>query len=1118
MQSGEPALTLQTTAPYLDNVQAELQNVVTTKAEPLELQLFDATTENDEVHLFALTDDGKNVLVRVCNSPYYFYADAPYHFTPVQCNGFCAHLNTLVLHATTAKKPVKRTYAQAIDDLDEVIVSKDPEKPVKSTTIELKKSLWCYQPHPGPVIKITLTNPRYKYDVLNVLEQGFDVGTYAGRPFPTYESKLKPHERFMLDHNIVGMGWFSITNALCVYSAILQDQNGGAERSSRRNPQGVRRQSSCNLEFIVDAADVGRVDSLRLAPYRILSYDIECLGRPGIFPEPEHDPVINIGNELVLRGSESRDLDRSIFVLNTCSNIIGANVHCFAHEDQLLGAWASYVLEKDPLIITGYNIVRFDFVYLLERAEHIARTWNASREGRPCACASFALLGKYFLTANADGSINTWSLKRAKTCAKNKFSQSNQSGKRESKEIKPLWGRLLFDMIEVITKDYKLNSYSLNSVSQNFLKDQKDDLHYSLIPALHRGTDQDRRRIAVYCLKDCLLPIRLMDKLMSLLNYIEMARATGVPFNYLLTRGVGVRVQTKILTYTKQSDVLFPDAKCKDPFDFEGALVVTPKKGFYDVPIPVLDFASLYPSIMMAHNLCYSAHIPKNRSLTSLNLTEADVFTTVAGHRFVLKTKYMGILPRVLYDLVDQRNKAKADMKKEKDEFKKAVFNARQLALKVVCNSVYGFTGAPENYPMVAIAESVTLTGQQMNVLSQDLARKRILETIYADTPEAAAYRASFGIVGGIENFDVIYGDTDSIMIKLGFPSINTADPIETPRIMGEVIRVYTDLATHISAKFTPPIRLEAEKILYPFLLLSKKKYAGLYWTEPSHPRQPDPMHIAGIESVRRDWCSLVKIVVETSLDLILIKRDVPGAITFVKSIISELLTNRVDISHLILSKQLSTDYKSKQPHAELAERMRKRDPGTAPNVGDRVPYVIIQSGMRDKIFEKTEDPIYAMEHDLIIDAKYYVEKQLAGPVRRIFGPLVKDVDAEILSGEHTRHVIRATPSAAHGIAAFAVKRSTCAGCRVPIPENAILCAACVPHSSEIYAKQVAEMNQLQAEFSILWTNCQRCQGSFHQDVLCTSNDCAVYYKRTRVKKDLTSVTARVERHRAFQW
>jgi len=1069
---------------------------VNTKVKSLELQLFDATSDNDELHLFALDDDGKKILVRVRNSPYYFYAEAPYHFNHDQTSVFCAHLNTLTLRISTDKKPIKRTYAQAIDDLAEAPA---PEKPVKSVSIEMEKSLWGYQPYPSPFLKINLTNPRYKYDVLTVLERGFDVGSYAGRPFATYESKLKPHERFMLDHGIVGMGWFSITNTQTV----------------------ARPVTSCDLEFIVDAENVARVDSMRLAPYKILSYDIECLGRPGIFPEPEHDPVINIGNELVLRGTTSRDLDRTIFVLETCANIIGANVHCFAHEDQLLGAFAAYVLKMDPLIITGYNIVRFDFPYLLARAEHIARNWNTAREGRPCACASFALLGKYFVSTNTDGSVNTWSLKRAKTCAKNKYSQSNQAGKRESKEIKPMWGRILFDMIEVITKDYKLNSYSLNSVSQEFLKDQKDDLHYSLIRPLHHGSDQDRRRIAVYCLKDCLLPIRLMDKLMSLLNYIEMARATGVPFNYLLTRGTGVRVQTKILTYTKPSGVLFPDAKCKDPFDLEGALVVEPKKGFYDVPIPVLDFASLYPSIMMAHNLCYSAHIPKNKSLASLELTEADVFTTVAGHRFVLKSKYMGILPRVLYDLVDQRNKAKADMKKEKDEFRKAVFNARQLALKVVCNSVYGFTGGPENFPMLAIAESVTLTGQHMNRLSQESARERILQTMYADTPEAAAYRASFGIVGGIENFEVIYGDTDSIMLKLGFPSINTADPIETKHIMGEVIRVYTDLASYISSKFTSPIRLEAEKILYPFLLLSKKKYAGLYWTEAQKPRQPDPMHIAGIESVRRDWCRLVKIVVETSLDLILIKRDVPGAITFIKSIISELLTNRIDISLLILSKQLSDDYKTKQPHAELAERMRKRDPGTAPNVGDRVPYVIVQSGMRDKIFEKAEDPIYVMENNLIIDADYYVEKQLAGPVRRIFGPLVRNVDTEILSGEHTRHVVRATPSSMQGIAAFAVKRNACAGCRIPIPDGVILCAACVPRSAEIYAKQMDEMNHLQAEFSVLWTNCQRCQGSFHQDVLCTSSDCAVYYKRTRVKKDLATAAARIDRHRSassFQW
>ena len=155
-------------------------------------------------------------------------------------------------------------------------------------------------------------------------------------------------------------------------------------------------------------------------------------------------------------------------------------------------------------------------------------------------------------------------------------------------------------MYTVITKEHNLRSYTLNFVSSHFLGDQKEDVHYSVIGTLHTGTAETRRRLAVYCLKDAKLPLRLLDKLCCLYNYVEMARVTGTPLNFLLFRGQSIKVFGQILRRARESSYIVPARKVEGSGDqFEGATVLEPKTGFYDHPIATLDFASLYPSIML---------------------------------------------------------------------------------------------------------------------------------------------------------------------------------------------------------------------------------------------------------------------------------------------------------------------------------------------------------------------------------------------------------------------------------------------------------------------------------------------------------------------------------------
>jgi DNA polymerase delta subunit 1 len=135
--------------------------------------------------------------------------------------------------------------------------------------------------------------------------------------------------------------------------------------------------------------------------------------------------------------------------------------------------------------------------------------------------------------------------------------------------------------------------------------------------------------------QDAYLPQRLMDKLMSFVNYTEMARVTGVPFNYLLARGHQIKVISQLFRSAGEAGYIIPAMKSEGTDEqYEGATVIEPTRGFYDVPIATMDFASLYPSIMMAHNLCYTTLLDK-ATIDRLNLVEGEdyVHTPNNGER-----------------------------------------------------------------------------------------------------------------------------------------------------------------------------------------------------------------------------------------------------------------------------------------------------------------------------------------------------------------------------------------------------------------------------------------------------------------------------------------------------
>ena len=582
------------------------------------------------------------------------------------------------------------------------------------------------------------------------------------------------------------------------------------------------RQSNCQIEARVNYRDLiahpHDGEWAKMAPLRILSFDIECAGRKGVFPEANHDPVIQIAN-VVTRYGESKPFVRNVFVLDTCSLIVNTQVLEFDKEEKMLMAWRDFLEKVDPDVIIGYNIANFDFPYLLDRARHLKLT-----------------------------KVPYWTrMKGIMSQAQSTNFSSKQMGNRDTKATNTN-GRIQLDLLQLVQRDHQLRSYTLNSVCAQFLGEQKEDVHHTMITELFNGTPDSRRRLAVYCLKDAYLPQRLLDKLMCLVNYTEMARVTGVPFNYLLSRGQQVKFISQLFRKAREQQLVIPNLRNESTDEqYEGATVIEPCRDYYDIPIATLDFASLYPSIIQAHNLCYTTLLKKT-SVEKLGLKkDEDYIITPNGDMFCTAKVRKGLLTQILEELLTARKMAKKELAVETDPFKKAVLNGRQLALKISANSVYGITGATVGkLPCLPIASSTTSYGRQMIEKTRDEVEKR------------------FTIANGYSHdAKVIYGDTDSVMVKFGVKDL--ADAMKLGR----------EAAEYVSAKFVKPIKLEFEKVYFPYLLINKKRYAGLFWTKTD---KYDKMDSKGIETVRRDNCRLVQTVIETVLKKILIDRDVEGA------------------------------------------------------------------------------------------------------------------------------------------------------------------------------------------------------------------------------------------------
>jgi DNA polymerase delta subunit 1 len=962
------------------------------------------------IHIFGRTEDGKSVHVETPFEPYFF-----------------------------VKVPPDRSPKALIQEI----------QPYNSAVIR-RKDLWGFR-----------NQEEYTF-----LKLGFrtlaDLKECRPRGLKVYEKNLDPVLRFMHRSEIKSTGWVNVP----------ENASPGHD-------------SSCDIDLSVsDWRTLKPVDRDDIAPLRIASLDIESYSESGAFPNAfkEKDTCFQVAVTTKEFGREGY-FDRKCFCVKQTS---GPECESFETEREMLERLGRYLRELDPDIVTGWNIFGFDLEYLYTRAVVTVAGPDAHMWGRLRGIPNELVV---------------------------KHLASNALGSNDMKMV-PMLGRYVFDMFQDIKREHKLESYSLNAVSTHFLKDQKIDMPVKEMFTRFRGGDPVLLgEVAEYCIKDTELPHRISEKICMIQNLIEMAKATWVPLSYLSERGQQIKVFSQLARKARELGFMIPTMYSKATSDdkYQGATVLDAQTGAYYGPITALDFASLYPSIMRAHNLCYSSLVIDPRFANVPGIT----YEQYGPYRFAQGVP--SLLPAILNELAAFRKKAKKLMAQAEGTPMEAVYNGQQLAYKISMNSIYGFTGATKGMlPCVAIASTVTMRGRQMieetknyveehfpgakvrygdsvmpgtNVrildpmgLEQRIQIERLAKSWepYPGFMKDGTHKEKYELTDNVKSWThmgwipirrvirhkcqkkiyrvtspygtvdvtadhslldtqlnlikpnevepstdllhcedavllntqpnsvelihkswdgyvydletdagtfqagegfLIVKNTDSVMVEFDVQGRKGQEAIDYSWELGE------QASEQCSRLFKAPNDLELEKVYCPYFLYSKKRYAAKMYEKKGDAVVFKKIDVKGLQVVRRDTCMYVRGVLKQLLNLVLNSEDPRPAIEFARTSAKALLKGKVDPKELTMSKQLGSEYKTRVPHVEVRDKIRKRAPGSEPQNGDRVAFLITK--VPGLLCDKAEDPSWVTDNKIPLDYVYYFEHQLVKPVCDLLEPLV---------------------------------------------------------------------------------------------------------------------------------
>ena len=723
----------------------------------------------------------------------------------------------------------------------------------------------------------------------------------------------------------------------------------------------------------------------------------------------EGDKIIQIGTTVHIYGSDNI-VYKNIITLNSCDTIDGCDVEHYDTEKEVLLKWKELMNNLNSDIITGYNIFGFDMEYIWQRATE--------------------------LNIMDDFSIGFGRLITRKASLVELKLSSSALGDNILRYI-DIDGTVLIDLLKVMQRDQKLDSYKLDNVASIFLGDNKNDLKPQEIFDKFKGTSEDRCVIAKYCIQDCCLVNRLIHKLKILENNIGMGNVCLVPLNFLFRRGQGIKIFSLIAKECMEREYLIPTIKSyrenieeMDDSGYEGAVVLEPKEGIYlNEPIVVFDYGSLYPSSMISCNLSHDCYLMDEKYRVEdpnieYKTISYDLYEGVGdkkrktGEKDCVFVQYKdgrkGIIAEVLDMLLKQRKNTR-----KKIEYQTIVATDGKV-YSGICSDrgdhyeVYNIDG---NTKSIVAKESVREMKETYNIFEQDVldalqvAYKVTANSLYGQIgartssiylKEIAACTTATGrnmimlakdFVERNYDAEVIYGDTDSIFCK--FPLTDReGNAVYGKDALQYAIDIGKDVERHINVPdiMPSPQKLNYEKCLYPFILFSKKRYVGnLYETDTTKYKQKS----MGIVLKRRDNAQIVKKIYGGVINIILEKQDLEGSIEFLQEELKNLVEGKTSIKDLIITKSLRANYKdpSKIAHKVLADRIGARDPGNRPGSNERIPFVYIKTGgagagaaaAPSLQGDRIEHPDYIEQNNLVPDYLHYITNQIMKPILQLY-------------------------------------------------------------------------------------------------------------------------------------
>lgn len=737
-----------------------------------------------------------------------------------------------------------------------------------------------YHKDPIDVLKVTLSSPSDVSELRELLEK---------QPFvkKVYEADILFKYRFMVDFEIMGMRWIEV-EASSLPTTIVKVPSF---KIISNKIKSIEKDENCKLKYV--------------------AIDIETLPKDPSKPiDPKECPIIMIS---LCFNPPMREKTSIVLLTKNIRNNNKMDIISFENEEEMLKKFLEIIDEYDPDVITGYNINNFDLPFIIERLKVNKLPQNMGR----CAL---------------------------KPAVIRKFGGSEECD---------IPGRIVFDPYQIIRRDpwMRFKRYDLNTVAKELLGEEKIEIKYKEIEKYWNGGEEELKKLILYSKKDAELALRLVIEKGLIEKFFELSKISGLLLQDTFG-GQSIRVEIRMLHEFKKRNLLMPCKPSKDEinrrnlerekYGLIGATVLEPKKGLYkNKCVLVLDFTSLYPSIIQTYNIS-----PDTIILDEKDCPERIIETPIKA-KLVDPSIYQGVMPSILEELMNKRKEIKKELKTAKGERKK-ILDHMQLAIKTMANSFYGYTGfLMARLYMLDIANAITAIGRE------NLAKtKKIIESNFP--------------------YKVIYADTDSVFLETNITDLEEAK------------RVGENISKFVTESLPGCLELKFEKIYKSFIILTKKRYAG--WAfEPSDGEWKDYIDMKGIETVRRDWCELVEEVTRKVIELVLKKDDINEVVNYVKNIIQKLRKNEIPLEKLAIVKGLTktpSSYKGVLPHIEVAKKMIERHPENPPRIGDRISFVIVAgSGM---ISKRAESLDYVKEHNLPIDSNYYITSQILPPIERI--------------------------------------------------------------------------------------------------------------------------------------